>query len=237
LLYLLAIFFPPVAVLLARKPFQAFINLILCFFYWIPGVIHAIYIVYKYKSERSGINQAAVTSSTIETRPITQTEPPRVQKKNNIITFNVAGVSYENDKGKKIQPLLRKIAKEISEENGIPVYTNKEILEDYIVVSEFEDVEFGDYVSLEKEPDNKFDKNAIKVLINLGNDSLHIGYVPKSVNVRVGQLMDSNSIHYIDAVFVGGKVKEVEYSDEKDKDIVVVNELTLGVEITLDIGK
>ncbi|MFT9599175.1 YqaE/Pmp3 family membrane protein [Mesobacillus sp.] len=236
MLYLLAIFFPPVAVLLTRKPLQAFINLILCFFYFIPGVIHAIYIVYKYKSERSGINQAAVTTA----RPITQTEPPRVQKKNNILTFNVAGVSYANDKGKKIQPLLRKIAKEIAEENGIPAYsgyTNKEILNNEIEVSEFEDVEFGDYVSFEKEPDNKFDKNAIKVLINLGNDRQHIGYVPKTDNVKVGQLMDSNSINYIDAVFVGGKVKEVEYDDDKGKDIVGVNELTLGVELTLDIGK
>lgn len=38
---LLCIFLPPVAVLLAGKPMQALINLLLCFLLWIPAVIHA----------------------------------------------------------------------------------------------------------------------------------------------------------------------------------------------------
>ncbi|MGB2870495.1 YqaE/Pmp3 family membrane protein, partial [Psychrobacillus psychrotolerans] len=45
MLYLLAIFLPPVAVLLVGKPFQAFINFLLCFLIWIPAVIHAILVV------------------------------------------------------------------------------------------------------------------------------------------------------------------------------------------------
>ena len=42
---LLAIFLPPVAVLLCGKPFQALINLFLTLFLWIPGMIHAILVV------------------------------------------------------------------------------------------------------------------------------------------------------------------------------------------------
>ena len=43
--YLLAIVLPPVAVLLCGKPFQAILNLILTMFLWIPGVVHALFIV------------------------------------------------------------------------------------------------------------------------------------------------------------------------------------------------
>ena len=45
MLYLLAIFLPPVAVLLCGKPIQALVNLLLTILGWIPGVIHAILVV------------------------------------------------------------------------------------------------------------------------------------------------------------------------------------------------
>ena len=43
--YLLAIILPPVAVLMCGKPFQAILNLILTLFLWIPGVVHALFVV------------------------------------------------------------------------------------------------------------------------------------------------------------------------------------------------
>lgn len=49
---LLAIFLPPVAVLIAGKPIQALINLLLCFLVWIPGVIHAWGVVSDYKADK-----------------------------------------------------------------------------------------------------------------------------------------------------------------------------------------
>ncbi|PRT25101.1 hypothetical protein C6360_04915 [Bacillus wiedmannii] len=99
--------------------------------------------------------------------------------------------------------------------------------------SEFEDVEFGDYISFIKDPDNEFDKNAIKVIVNLDGKEFHIGHVPKKQNVEIDKLLDSESITSISANFVGGKTKSVDYDDEKDKDVVVITELTLGVLITL----
>ncbi|WP_051957230.1 YqaE/Pmp3 family membrane protein [Bacillus sp. UNC322MFChir4.1] len=41
MIYLLVLFLPPVAVLLCGRPIQALINLVLCLFFWIPGIIHA----------------------------------------------------------------------------------------------------------------------------------------------------------------------------------------------------
>jgi len=43
--YLLAIILPPVAVLLCGKPIQAILNLILTLCFWIPGVVHALFVV------------------------------------------------------------------------------------------------------------------------------------------------------------------------------------------------
>jgi uncharacterized membrane protein YqaE (UPF0057 family) len=53
MLYLLAIFLPPLAVLLCGKPFQALINLIL----WpltvhIGAMIHALFVVHNYYSDK-----------------------------------------------------------------------------------------------------------------------------------------------------------------------------------------
>lgn len=51
-MYLLAILCPPIAVLLAGKPFQALINFFLWLMLWVPGSIHAILIVREYKEEK-----------------------------------------------------------------------------------------------------------------------------------------------------------------------------------------
>ncbi|WP_018664632.1 HIRAN domain-containing protein [Heyndrickxia acidiproducens] len=167
---------------------------------------------------------------------VSEDPAPKPQPKKKSITFNVAGVTFENDKGKEIQPLLRRIAREIAKEQDVESFggwTNKDILEYMAEVSQFEDVMFGDYVSFEKDLDNEFDQNAIKVMANLNDKQFHIGYVPKDNNVQVGKLLDDGLIDKIAASFVGGKTKEIDYDFEKDKDIVVVKELTLGVEITL----
>ncbi|KDQ22340.1 hypothetical protein PLEOSDRAFT_1114548 [Pleurotus ostreatus PC15] len=50
LLYFVAIFLPPVAVFFKRGILADFwINLLLCLLGWIPGVIHAWYIISKYE--------------------------------------------------------------------------------------------------------------------------------------------------------------------------------------------
>ncbi|KEK24016.1 YqaE/Pmp3 family membrane protein [Bacillus gaemokensis] len=52
MMYLLAILFPPLAVLLCGKPFQAIINFFLTLIVWVPGVIHAILVVSDKKADR-----------------------------------------------------------------------------------------------------------------------------------------------------------------------------------------
>ncbi|MGG4218831.1 YqaE/Pmp3 family membrane protein [Paenibacillus jamilae] len=50
--YLLAIILPPLAVLFCGKPGQALLNLILCLFGWLPGIIHAIVVVNNHKADK-----------------------------------------------------------------------------------------------------------------------------------------------------------------------------------------
>ena len=51
-MYLLAIFLPPLAVFIAGRPFQAFINFLLCLCFWIPAVIHAFAVVNEWKADK-----------------------------------------------------------------------------------------------------------------------------------------------------------------------------------------
>ena len=48
----MAIFLPPLAVLLCGKPGKAVLNLILTLLFWIPGVIHALMVIAECKADK-----------------------------------------------------------------------------------------------------------------------------------------------------------------------------------------
>ncbi|MBO6556223.1 MAG: YqaE/Pmp3 family membrane protein [Pseudomonadales bacterium] len=50
--YLLAILLPPVAVFLCGKPIQGIISIILTLCFWIPGVIHALFVVHGHLADK-----------------------------------------------------------------------------------------------------------------------------------------------------------------------------------------
>jgi uncharacterized membrane protein YqaE (UPF0057 family) len=50
--YLIAILLPPLAVLLAGKPVQAIINLGLTRLLWVPGMLHALFVVHNCSAEK-----------------------------------------------------------------------------------------------------------------------------------------------------------------------------------------
>lgn len=52
MLYLLAIVLPPVAVLLSGKPIEALLNVVLTLFFWVPGMIHALFIVNSHHADQ-----------------------------------------------------------------------------------------------------------------------------------------------------------------------------------------
>jgi uncharacterized membrane protein YqaE (UPF0057 family) len=67
ILYLIAIIFPPLAVLLAGKPIQAVLNLVLTLFFYVPGLIHAILVVHDKKADKRMKQQAALIAESKRT--------------------------------------------------------------------------------------------------------------------------------------------------------------------------
>ncbi|MBD8590646.1 YqaE/Pmp3 family membrane protein [Peribacillus castrilensis] len=67
MLYLIAIIFPPLAVLLAGKPIQAVLNLVLTLFFYVPGLIHAILVVHDKKADKRMKQQAVIIAKSKRT--------------------------------------------------------------------------------------------------------------------------------------------------------------------------
>jgi uncharacterized membrane protein YqaE (UPF0057 family) len=52
MLYLLSFLLPPLAVLLAGKPLQALLSLVLTLLGWVPGVVHALFVVNAHYADK-----------------------------------------------------------------------------------------------------------------------------------------------------------------------------------------
>lgn len=160
--------------------------------------------------------------------------------KTNLFSFRTAGISLENDKGKDIQSTLQRYARKYCKENDIDLfggYTNKEILEDYFLsegVSEFCDLSFDNkQVIFVPEPDNPYDKNAIKIYLDFDFDQLHIGYVPKKYTKKLMNIINTKEVVSFDGKIIGGNIKEMVMDDYTDKWKVEKKQLTLGFEIDI----
>ena len=62
--YLLAIILPPAAVLLCGKPFLAILNLFLTLCFWVPGVVHALFVVNSHLADERVKELAKAIGST-----------------------------------------------------------------------------------------------------------------------------------------------------------------------------
>ena len=93
--------------------------------------------------------------------------------------FMVAGTSYRKAN-------LRKIIEWLEYDYEFDRYEDNRYLTP--IKSEY----YTRNVVLEREPENEFDKNAIKVLVG----KTHLGYVPKKIARKMAKLLDTN-INYI----------------------------------------
>lgn len=50
--YLLAVLLPPVAVLFCGKPVQFVLNLVLTLCFWVPGMVHALFVVHGHLADK-----------------------------------------------------------------------------------------------------------------------------------------------------------------------------------------
>lgn len=155
-----------------------------------------------------------------------------VQKTVEKILFRVAGVT-------KYKKAVKEACNLIAEDNGIPEYAKyysnlstkelREELEEYgMKVFKYQDLDFFN-IELVPEVDNKYDPNAIKVLI-FNN---HVGYVPATVAKTIRKYFDNKKYNFvIEGEIKGGPYKE--WDDLNDK-VITNNDLDIGFEIYLSV--
>ena len=155
-----------------------------------------------------------------------------MQKTVEKILFRVAGVT-------KYKKAVKEACNMIAEDNGIPEYSKyygdlsakeiREEVEEYgLKVFKYRDLDIFN-IELIPETDNKYDPNAIKVLI-FDN---HVGYVPATVAKSIRKYFDDERYHFlIECEIKGGPYKEW---DEYEEKVVTNNDLDVGFEIYLTI--
>ena len=155
-----------------------------------------------------------------------------MQKTVEKILFRVAGVT-------KYKKAVKEACNLIAEDNGIPEYAKyysnlstkelREELEEYgLKVFKYQDLNFFN-IELVPEVDNKYDPNAIKVLI-FNN---HVGYVPATVAKTIRKYFDNKKYNFvIEGEIKGGPYKE--WDDLNDK-VITNNDLDIGFEIYLSV--
>jgi hypothetical protein len=156
-------------------------------------------------------------------------ETPSINSSNqgtqNHIYFRVAGVSKKNDMNINIQTSLKDYVKEMAEYEHLEKYegfTNKEILENDYEVFEY-DIEEYDQITFVPDPNNPYDKNAIKIMLE---DVGHIGYVPKGSVKEVKSILGHNFESTIK--ILGGNKKYVNLEGD-----LKTEKLTYGVAVDL----
>ena len=155
-----------------------------------------------------------------------------VQKTVEKILFRVAGVT-------KYKKAVKDACNLIAEDNGIPEYAKyysnlstkelREELEEYgLKVFKYQDLDFFN-IELVPEVDNKYDPNAIKVLI-FNN---HVGYVPATVAKTIRKYFDNKKYNFvIEGEIKGGPYKEWDGLNDK---VITNNDLDIGFEIYLSV--
>lgn len=155
-----------------------------------------------------------------------------MQKTVEKILFRVAGVT-------KYKKEVKEACNLIAEDNGIPEYAKyysnlstkelREELEEYgLKVFKYQDLDFFN-IELVLEVDNKYDPNAIKVLI-FNN---HVGYVPATIAKTIRKYFDNKKYNFvIEGEIKGGPYKE--WDDLNDK-VITNNDLDIGFEIYLSV--
>lgn len=154
------------------------------------------------------------------------------------IEFNVAGVTFKNKEGKDIQKEIKRVLKEYKQNDYFDElyggYTNKEIKEMDLNVSEYEGCQFQ--VKVQKTELDGEDCFEIH-LKTYNNEYVHIGYMPKN---RISEFTEWSSKEDLKVngklEIVGGKYRycEIYEEDYEEKERVSTKELTYGAKITFD---
>lgn len=156
------------------------------------------------------------------------------------MNFKAKGVTFKNEDNIDIQKGIKKVLREYKNDNYFDKedmyggWTNKEIKEMDMNVSEYEGIHFDGEIKV----DNFNNDDCIKVYIDtVNNEHFHIGYAPKENVAEIIECMNSEEIssYAVGINITGGKHKYCRTYEEdyKEKQEIETKELTYGFDIEL----
>lgn len=132
-----------------------------------------------------------------------ETDGVQSDNSNKIKRYKVAGTTY-------YKPAFEKLAVE----NPDYMLSKKELIEEDLTDTFIYQYNFyPKQVDLVPEPDNPYDPNAIKVIV----DGEHIGHIKKGNCAHLLKVINGGRIESISAVLYGGKYKYITSYDDDDK--------------------
>lgn len=134
-------------------------------------------------------------------------------------TYKVTGVSHYIDNIKKLKAdnLDYDLSKKELIDNG---YENERIYQ-----YEFYPIK----VELVPEPDNTYDPNAVKVIV----DNELIGYIKSGSCKHILKVIAEDRIEKIDCILKGGKYKYIGYDEDEDKYYLEKDEIDYFAQLTI----
>lgn len=177
----------------------------------------------KHKLLQANTEKQLPQNKSIFPESSTETAPPRMEDNKSISeahilkteTLHITGTSHYMDN------IL-----DLAIENYLYDYSKKELIEDGLEDERIYQYEFyPSKVELVAEPENQYDSNAIRVLI----DDIHVGYVKSGSCTHVKKLLNSGRVTAIDAEIYGGTYKLLwedengEYQIERNNTPIKIN--------------
>lgn len=136
-----------------------------------------------------------------------------LNNKNKIISTYVTGTKYKNSDGTNRQKIIKNYVKDNHDsdsfdKNDYDYVSNKEIEEESGILDiEYYQYELTEYnsIELEREPDNPYDENAIRIIHNKMGQ---IGYIPRKDTEKVNQILSNKELDVsYKIILLGGRYK------------------------------
>ena|SRR5690625_1235169 len=194
----------------------------------IAVIIFIIFVVIKWLGKDTQVLNGSVNEKTDKESDVVDihTEVMERIKKTLVkrIDCKSVGLDFEKENNNTGRDILADVVKQMRKEDVFKYdkyegMTNKQIEEESFGERVYElYLESIPVCVLEKENDNEFDPNAIKVMIGMTEDDLkHVGYIPKEYCIEIKKLMNEYRI-LIGNTVIGGKYKQFPYGgDEMQK--------------------
>lgn len=150
-------------------------------------------------------------------RPAIESKP--IEDNTIVKTYRVAGTSFR----------LKNIM-ELANENPQYEYTKQELIDECLYDEKIFEYEFYPIkTELIPEPDNPYDKNAVKVIV----DGEHIGYIKEGSCSHVLRILREHRIKKIECEISGGKYKRLCYDEDEDSYTMEKSESIFYAQLTI----